>query len=70
MTAVRRGSAAADIGLRPGDVVAKVNQTDVTAPRQLIHQIEVARKDGREAVLLLVVRGDEQRFVALPVGKA
>jgi serine protease Do len=70
VTAVRRGSAAADIGLRPGDVVAKVNQTDVTAPRQLIHQIEVARKDGRDAVLLLVVRGDEQRFVALPVGKA
>jgi serine protease Do len=70
VTAVRRGSAAADIGLRPGDVVEKVNQTDVTAPRQLIHQIEVARKDGRDAVLLLVVRGDEQRYVALPVGKA
>ena len=70
VTAVRPGSAAAEIGLRPGDVVMKVNQTDVTAPRQLIHQIEVARKDGREAVLLLVARGDAQRFVALPVGKA
>ena len=70
VTQVRPGSAAADIGLRAGDVVMKVNQTDVTAPRQLIHQIEVARKDGREAVLLLVVRGDAQRFVALPVGKA
>ena len=70
VTAVRRGSPAADIGLRPGDVVEKVNQTDVTAPRQLVHQIEVARKDGRDAVLLLVVRGDEQRYVALPVGKA
>jgi serine protease Do len=70
VTSVRPGSAAADIGLRPGDVVMKVNQTDVTAPRQLIHQIEVARKDGRDAVLLLVARGDAQRFVALPVGKA
>ena len=70
VTAVRPGSAAADIGLRPGDVVMKVNQTDVTAPRQLLQQIEVARKGGREAVLLLVARGDAQRFVALPVGKA
>jgi serine protease Do len=70
VTAVRPGSAAAEIGLRPGDVVMKVNQTDVTAPRQLIQQIEVARKGGREAVLLLVARGDAQRFVALPVGKA
>ncbi|HEX2113983.1 MAG TPA: DegQ family serine endoprotease [Alphaproteobacteria bacterium] len=70
VTAVRPGSPAAEIGLRPGDVVKKVNQTDVTAPRQLIQQIEVARKDGRDAVLLLVARGDNQRFVALPVGKA
>ena len=70
VTGVRPGSSAADIGLQPGDVVMKVNQTDVTAPRQLIHQIEVARKDGRDAVLLLIARGDAQRFVALPVGKA
>jgi serine protease Do len=70
VTAVRPDSPAAEIGLRPGDVVKKVNQTDVTAPRQLAEQIEVARKGGREAVLLLVARGDGQRFVALPVGKA
>jgi serine protease Do len=70
ITAVRPGSPAAEIGLRPGDVVKQVNQTDVTAPRQLVEQIEVARKDGRQAVLLLVARGDGQRFVALPVGKA
>ncbi len=70
MTAVRPDSPAAEIGMRPGDVVLKVNQTPVNAPRQVADQLAKARKDGRSTVLLLIAREDSQRFVALQLGKA
>jgi serine protease Do len=70
VTAVRPDSPAAEIGMRPGDVVLKVNQTPVNAPRQVADQLAKARKDGRSTVLLLIAREDSQRFVALPLGKA
>jgi serine protease Do len=70
VTAVRPDSAAAEAGLRQGDVILSVNQTAVTAPRQVSEQVEKARKDGRVTVLVLIARGDSQRFVALPLAKA
>jgi serine protease Do len=70
VTAVRPDSPAAEIGLRAGDVVLKVNQQIVTAPRQVVDQVKEARKAGRDAVLLLIARGGTHQFVAVPLSKA
>ncbi len=70
VTAVGPDSPAAEIGMRPGDVVLKVNQQAVTGPQQIAEQVKKAREAGRNSVMLLVVRGDVQRFVAVPLGKA
>ena len=67
---VRPDSAAAEAGLRRGDVVVSVNQSPVTAPRQVSAQVDKARKEGRSSVVVLIARDGEQRFVALPIGKA
>lgn len=70
VTGVRPDSPAAEIGMRPGDVVLKVNQHTVTAPRQLADQVKKARDAGRSSIMLLIARGDVQQFVALPLSKA
>jgi serine protease Do len=70
IASVRPDSAAAEAGLRQGDVVLSVNQAAVTAPRQVSEQVDKARKDGRPAVLVLIARGGAQQFVAVPLGKA
>jgi serine protease Do len=58
------GSPAAEKGVRPGDVITRVNQQPVTSPSEAVAALNAAR-DGDERALLLVRRGDSQRFVAL-----
>jgi serine protease Do len=62
--AVEPDSAAADKGLEPGDVITRVNQKPVTSAPAAIAALKTAKKDKSNA-LLLVRRGDSQRFVAL-----
>ncbi len=68
ITEVSQDGVAADRGLRPGDVVVEVQQTDVATPAALQEQIDRARKAKRSSVLMLVQDGDAIRFVPLPVG--
>jgi serine protease Do len=70
VTAVRPDSPAAEIGMRTGDVVLKVNQQIVTAPRQIADQVKKAREAGRTSIMLLVARSGVQQFVAVPLSKA
>ncbi|ASG23144.1 Do family serine endopeptidase [Nitrospirillum viridazoti] len=56
-----------ELGLRPGDIIASVNNESVKAPADVNSQVEKAKKDGRKSVLLLVRRGDQQMFLPLPV---
>jgi serine protease Do len=56
-------SAAADKGLRPGDVITQVNHKNVTSASEAVAALNEAKSDKR--ALLLVRRGDSQRFVAL-----
>jgi serine protease Do len=61
---------AAEVGLRPGDVITKAAQALVTKPSDVAKAIDDAVGAKRGAVLLLVERGGNALFVAVPVGKA
>lgn len=60
-------SAAFDKGLRAGDVIEEIAQTKVTTLDDFQSQIDATKDAGRKSVLLLIRRGGEPRFVALPV---
>jgi serine protease Do len=62
---VREDSPAAKKGLRVGDVIAMVGQTDVSTPRDVVREVEQALEANADVVLLLVARGDNEHFVAL-----
>lgn len=61
---VEDGSLAARHGIEPGDVIVQVNQEPVASAQEANAALAESRADGRRA-LLLVRRGDSQRFVAL-----
>jgi serine protease Do len=52
-------------GLLPGDVIAEVNQVEVGSPPEVMAKVNEARDEGRSAVLLLINRQGDLRFVAL-----
>ncbi|HJR70092.1 MAG TPA: DegQ family serine endoprotease [Gammaproteobacteria bacterium] len=64
VTNVLPGSTAAEKGMRPGDVITRVNQRAVASVADAIAALNAAKENGENA-LLLVRRGDSQRFVAL-----
>jgi serine protease Do len=67
VTGVVESSAAAELGLQPGDVIEQVNGRKVGAPKDVAAAIAAAGKGGRKAVALLVNRDGQKEFVALPV---
>jgi serine protease Do len=67
VTGVEPGSAAAQTGLRAGDVLVMVGQTPVSGPEDAAREIEESVSRERDRVLLQVARGNERRFVVVPV---
>ena len=63
VVAVDPDSPAAGKDVRPGDVITQVNQQTVKNPADAVAALKAAKKTDR--ALLLVRRGDSQRFVAL-----
>jgi serine protease Do len=61
---VEDGSLAARQGIVPGDVIVQINQEPIGSAEEARAALADSRADGRRA-LLLVRRGDAQRFVAL-----
>ena len=66
VTAIEPNSAAAEKGLRAGDVIEEVNQQTVEKPSDVSKAIDSLKKQGKKSALLLVANGaGEVRFVAL-----
>jgi serine protease Do len=70
ITKVNDGSEASTKGLQSGDVILEVAGEKVMAPSDVLKGIDSAKSKGRKAVLLRVKSGDQERFVALTLGKA
>ncbi len=64
VASVAPGSPAQEKGIRAGDVITRVNQETVTSVGDAVTALNGARERD-ETALLLVRRGDAQRFVAL-----
>jgi serine protease Do len=67
VTDVAPGSAAAEKGLRPGDVIIEANRQKVGDPASVAEAVRSASEQGSESVLLLVRRDGQDRFVAVPI---
>jgi len=56
-----------DIGLRRGDLITQVNQTEVWEPEHVVALYNEAKKAGRKELLLLVERVNGFHYMPLPV---
>jgi len=63
---VEAGSVASEKGLRAGDIIEKVGDQPVFSPRD-VRQGMSERMGESEVVVLRIRRGDQRRFVALPL---
>jgi serine protease Do len=66
VTEVDPRSPAAERGLRPGDVVVMVGQDRVANLDEATKAIEAAKTEGRDSVVVRIVRGSDARFVVVP----
>ena len=69
VTGVESSGVAADHGFSTGDVILEVAGKSVSTPADVRKMIASARTDGKRTVLVRVKKGDNTRFVALPVGR-
>ena len=67
---VDQDGAAAQKGLKVGDVILDAGGQKVTKPSDITAVIQTAKKDGRKAILLRVKNDQGIRFVALGTGSA
>ena len=61
---------AADKGLKPGDVITRVNQEAIAGPSDVASAVDKAKAAHRKSILLLVEREGNQRFVAVDLASA
>jgi serine protease Do len=68
VTGVESGGVAADHGFSTGDVIIEIAGKSVSTPADVRDVVASARTDGKRSVLIRVKKGDNTRFVALPLG--
>ncbi len=66
VTDVDAAGTGAEKGLQSGDVILSVNQTPVASGADVEAAVKAAASDDRSAALLLVARGGQRSFVAVP----
>jgi serine protease Do len=64
---VDKGSIAEERGMRAGDVIVAVNNSDVKSAADVAQVIDNAAKDGRKAALFQIQRANQNSFIALPI---
>lgn len=69
ITGVDAEGPAAEKGLSAGDIITEVNQQPVASVADLQARVEEAREAGRRSVLMLIRRGGEPLFLALPLAE-
>ena len=69
ITGVDSSGVAADRGFSTGDVILEVAGKSVSTPTDVREVITSARTQGKRTVLVRVKKGDNTRFVALPLGR-
>lgn len=62
---VKKGSSAARAGIQPGTLVLMVDQAPVDSPDALAKKVRQAYEQKRSAVVLLIEREGDRRFVAI-----
>ena len=67
VTAIKNDSAAANHGLRIGDVIVEVDQKAVSTPHQAVDEIEKLRRDGRASVIVRFFRRGVFQLTAIPI---
>ena len=67
ITKVEPKSAAADRGLKKGDVILEVAGKNVTKPGDVGDALEAARTDKKGSVLMRLRSGEASRYVAVPL---
>jgi len=67
VTEVIDGSPAAERGMTPGDVIRRIGQRQIMGVNDLIDGVKEVKDANKSSFLLLVRRGDRERFVAIPV---
>jgi serine protease Do len=69
VTGVESGGVAADHGFSTGDVIVEIAGKSVSTPADVRDVVASARTEGKRSVLMRVKKGDNSRFVALPLGR-
>ena len=64
---VEPDSAAADRGLREGDVIRRVGKNQVESPKDVKEAVDASREAEKKSVLLLVERDSQVRYVVVPM---
>jgi len=69
VTGVDSGGVAADHGFSTGDVIVEIAGKSVSTPADVREVVASAKTEGKRSVLVRVKKGDNMRFVALPLGR-
>ncbi len=67
VTDVGSGSAAADRGVKPGDIILEVQQHEVHAPADVADEIASVKREKRQNVLILLQSDGGTHWVPLPL---
>ena len=68
VTDVAPDGAAAKQGVKPGDVIVEVQQSEVNTPADVQQHVDLVRKENRKSVLMLIQRQDGMQWIPVPLG--